>query len=294
MSQYELYKKKLEKIFNQVSKIAFKGKDAKLEYFNYIDELVEKGDYGVFSQSMYYFLQIDIDSYLDVSEVKEKTWKEVLYQLRTPFLKKLSDLYKKKKVYQSSFDIYSDDPDMVQLSLTGPLSFTFSSISGSQSISFTRQDEKLFINFLDTKLFSVDLYKANLTESPPIDIQFFQTIRNGTSSSTYQTNLPTSHSGGYVIKTYERNSFAVTNYTLSINKDGFLGQIVEKEEQVLDPKYLVQNSQYARVFGIIQSYLEVTKKGATSSVIFNENNPSLSDVQNQVNNYKYAVEYLLS
>lgn len=294
MSQYELYKKKLEKIFNQVAKIAFKGRDNKIEYTAYIDELIQKGDYGAFSQSMYYFLQIDVDMYVDVSEVKEKTWPEVLYQLRTPFLKKLSDLYKKRKVYQSSFDIYSDDPNIVQLSLDGPLSATYSSIGSSQSISFTRQDEQLFVNVLDPTIFSVEFYKTSWSTGVPTEQQFLQTIRHGTFSTTYQTNVPLSFSAEYLIRTLERNSFAITNYKFIVTKNGLLGQVYERETEQLDPKYLYLNPGFSKAFGLIQYSLEVFKVGSTSSVIINEQNPTLSDVQNQVNNYKKALDYLLS
>lgn len=294
MSQYDIYKRKIEKIFNQVAKIAFKGKDNRLEYYNYVDEIIDKGDYDAFSQSLYYFFQIEIENYNDIPGVKEKTWKEIFYQTRTPFLKKLSDFYKSKKIYQSSYDIYSDDPNIVKLELKGPLSFTYSAISGSQSIHFTRQDEKVFVNIYDPTIFSVEFYKAKIINNLPTDIEFFQTIRQGTASTIYQTNLPCSFSSEYVVKTVERNSFEITNYILSIEKNGLLGQIYEREQQVLDTKYLVQNTQYARVFGIINYYLEVKKIGSTFSVIISENNPAISDVQNQVNNYKKAIEYLLS
>ena len=92
MNQYYLYKKKLEKIFNRISKIAFKGRDNRLEYFDYIDELIQNGDYGAFEQTLYYFYQIDLDLSQDLSIIKENTWSEVVYQTTTPFLKKLSKM----------------------------------------------------------------------------------------------------------------------------------------------------------------------------------------------------------
>ena len=42
------------------------------------------------------------------------------------------------------------------------------------------------------------------------------------------------------------------------------------------------------------TYLEVTKFGATSSVIVNTENPQSSEETNLVNRYKVAVDYLLS
>ena len=48
----KLYKRKLEKIFNKVDSIATKGRDYYMDYNNYINELVEKGDYGAFQQML--------------------------------------------------------------------------------------------------------------------------------------------------------------------------------------------------------------------------------------------------
>ena len=48
-------RKKLEKIYNQIDKIATKGKDNILEYTRYIDELIVKGDYSNFEQCLYYY-----------------------------------------------------------------------------------------------------------------------------------------------------------------------------------------------------------------------------------------------
>lgn len=294
MTEYELYKRKLEKIFNQISKIAFKGKDNKLEYFNYVDELIQKGDYGVFEQCVYYFFQIDINIHADVAEVKESTWPEILFQTRTPFLTKLSKLYKEKKIYQSSFDIYSDDPNRATLSTSGPLSVTYSVTGLTASISLNRQGEKIFINVLNPNIFQIEISKTTWENNLPTDLEYTQTIRHGTYSSTYQTNIPVTHTSQYLIRTQERSSFDIKNYKFLVTKSGLLGQLYEREIYNEDVKYLMQNKMYARVMGQAKFYLEVQKIGATSSLIISEENPTLSDSQNLINNYKTAIDYLLS
>lgn len=294
MSQYELYKRKLESIFNRISKIAFKGRDNRLEYYKYIDELIEKGDYGVFEQSVYYFFQIDINQYRDVPEVKEKTWNDILYQTTTPFLKRLSKLYKEKNVYQSSYDIFSDDSNRIVINLTGPLSSTYSLIGTYSSISFTKQNENIYLNIDDNDLFSVEISKTKWVDGLPGNLGNTQLIRTGTSSNTYKTDIPTSHGSQYLVKTYKRPNYEVENYKLDIVKSGLLGQIYEVEKYVDDPSYFIKNKLYARIVGSSTFYVEAIKLGATSSVIFNIENPTLSDIQNLINNYKSAIEYLLS
>ena len=67
----KLYRRKLEKIFNKVDKIATKGKDQVIEYYKYIDELIDKGDYGAFVQMLYFFYEIDITNFTNVQDVKK-------------------------------------------------------------------------------------------------------------------------------------------------------------------------------------------------------------------------------
>ena len=142
----DLYKRKLAKIFNQVDKIATKGKDNFIEYYKYIDELVAKSDYAAFEQALYYFYQIDISTYQYLNDVKKKTWDEVLFQTKSDFLKKLSKIYKEKDVYQISYDVFTNNPGAVSITYSNPLSSTYSTTSFTQSIDNTfATDQELFV-----------------------------------------------------------------------------------------------------------------------------------------------------
>ena len=81
----KLYRKKLEKIFNRVDKLATKGRDQYIEYYKYIDELIQKGDYGAFQQMLYYFYEIDILDESSVEDVKNGTWEDILFQIKPYF-----------------------------------------------------------------------------------------------------------------------------------------------------------------------------------------------------------------
>lgn len=163
-----LYKRKLAKIFNQVDKIATKGKDNFIEYYKYIDELVAKGDYAAFEQSLYYFYQIDITVYQYLNDVKKKTWDEVLFQTKSDFLKKLGKIYKEKNVYQVSYEVFTKNPNVVSITYSNPLSSTYSSTSLTQSFLLTRDGEVFKLNVTDPKVYNVVISEAVwATQSPP-------------------------------------------------------------------------------------------------------------------------------
>jgi hypothetical protein len=156
----KLYKKKLEKILNKIDKIAAKGKDSIQEYTNYVNELVEKGDFSTFVEVLYLFYYIDVYEKIDVGEVISYSWKEILFQTKTPFLTKLSKLYKQNKIHQQSYQIYSDDPKITQLSLSNKYSSTYSVTGLSASISFFRENGNIMMKVLDNSIDSIEIKKA--------------------------------------------------------------------------------------------------------------------------------------
>lgn len=179
-------KKKVQKIFSQIDKLALKGKEQVYSYYKLIDDLIDKGDYNYFEICLFYNYNIDIRDYPNILEVKKKTWDEILFQTNPSVSKKIKKVLDTKGVYQMGFDIFR-----------------------------------------------------------------------------------------------------------SANNQN-LGKIVETEQLSDDSKYYLQNKQYARLIGTRVTYLEVTKIGATSSVLVNNENPQSSEETNLVNRYRIAVDYLLS
>jgi hypothetical protein len=169
----DLYKRKLAKIFNQVDKLATKGKDNFIEYYKYIDELIAKSDYGAFQQALYYFYQIDISDYQYLSDVKKETWKEVLFQTKSDFLKKLSKIYKERNVHQISYDVFTNNPNAVSISLSNPLSSTYSVTSFSQSISLTRDVEIFKLNVINPNIQNIIISKTiwATQSAPPLTLK---------------------------------------------------------------------------------------------------------------------------
>jgi hypothetical protein len=98
-------RRKLDKIHNQIDKIAKKGKDFLIEYHKYVDEIVDKGSYGLFEQTLYYYYSIRIDN-MDMEYVKNKTYTQILFQTNSSFLTKLKKLHDSKGIYQVGLDYF--------------------------------------------------------------------------------------------------------------------------------------------------------------------------------------------
>ena len=380
-----LYTRKLEKIFNKVGQIASKGRDNKLEYTKYIDELIEKGDFVAFQEMLSIFYQIDTLNVADVSDIKSRTWNEICFQTKSSFLQKLSKLYKQKKVYQQSYNIYSENNNIVNISISDRLTYTFSATGLTSSINFEKNGEVVDLHVYDDNITTVQVQKAvwevgDSGNEEPTNIKFFEdfqisylansfttfnpsqlnigdtftmsvtttkqyipnqlisvtwsgnyiegtiqsydsitgdtvmTITDTNGSSTYslwvvdylsgpksvkfKTSIPTTQGSTYLVTTTEKNPITFDYnkyyYKLSLELNPLLGQIYEID--IYDPNsaYLVQNKQYARLTGERKAYLQAQKLGATFSIIFDVENPALSDETNLITRYSQAISYLLS
>lgn len=104
-----MYRKKLQKIYKKLDDIASKGRDNQNEYFKYINELIDKGDYVAFEEVLLVYYQLDTSKERDVDSYKKDSWEIICQKTKSSFLSKLSNLYKQKGIYQSSFDIYKDN-----------------------------------------------------------------------------------------------------------------------------------------------------------------------------------------
>lgn len=103
-----LYKRKLNKISKKLDSISSKGKDNILEYYKYINELVDKGDYAVLEEVINLYYKIDISKYATIQDFRDLVWNEICLQTNLPILVRISKLYKSKNLYQLSNYIYKE------------------------------------------------------------------------------------------------------------------------------------------------------------------------------------------
>jgi len=104
-----LYKRKINKIYKKLDSLSSKGKDNILEYYKYINEIIEKKDYSVFEEVINLYYGIDISKYSNVSEFRDILWNEICLQTKLPLLKKISKLYNDNGIYQQSTYIFKEN-----------------------------------------------------------------------------------------------------------------------------------------------------------------------------------------
>jgi hypothetical protein len=304
-----IYRKKLDKIYNNLDKLALKGKENFVEYYSYIDELVEKGDYDSFQQCLYVYYKIDINNISDLQTVKKSAWDKICFQTDSSFLKRLKKLYDVKNVYQTSFDIYSSDNSYVNINLSQPLSITYSSTGYTQSLSVILDDDIAYIKLLNTQVNKIELYEASWENNEPTSTKFLRNYIIGTISGQYPPETPINTDISvllqkqYLIKTEERLtniSVKFSNYKLEFSKSNYLGKIIEREVYTPDTKYFIQNKQYASITGSRKTYLEVYKVDSFNPTVFATasiyayDNFDLPEDQNLITRYSNAIDYLNS
>lgn len=293
-------KKKIQKIFNQIDKLAAKGKEYILEYHKLVDELIEKGDYNYYELALFYSYAIDVKEYNSLIDVKNKTWNEILFQTNSPVSRKIKKVFDSKGVYQMGFDIFDDSLSSVVFDISGPLSTNYATTSSTQSISLAVQTKNVYISSNDALIFNYEISRADWHEVDGVDkpinesLYRIQNIRGYSTQSSYKTEIPTT-AGTYLISTETKGvEYKKFNYKVSVTRNTLLGQIKEIDTLSDDSKYYLQNKQFARLIGTRVTYLEVTKTGATQSLIIQTELANASEDTNLVNRYKIAVDYLLS
>jgi hypothetical protein len=178
-------KKKINKIYSQIDKIASVGKDNFLEYYQYVNDSVGKSDYDNLLQCLYLHYNIDIEKLHTVEDVKKKTWNQVRLLTNLTLSKKIKKFYDSKNVYQVSSNIYN-------------------------------------------------------------------------------------------------------------NNNILIGQIVEIDDYNEETKYYIKNRQFSRIMKTRRNFLEVSKIGASQSVILNDYNYNISDDENMYKKYVTAINLLIS
>ena len=93
-------RKKIQKIFNQIDRLAVKGKEQIFEYHKLIDDLISKGDYNYFDLTLFYSYNININDYLNLTDIKNKTWEEILFQTNSSISKKIKKVLDETKQEQ--------------------------------------------------------------------------------------------------------------------------------------------------------------------------------------------------
>ena len=210
------YERQLAKLNLRIERITLKGRDNYLDFSKLIDEMVEKGEWSLFEQCVYYYYGISLQNIQSIDSVKKSTWREICFQTNTSFLVKLKRLYDNNDVYQIGNDIYSNNKDFLQLDLSNPLSVTYSATNYSSSFDISRVGDVIYMNLIEKNVNYVMIERADWILSDgveiPINRSFLQDFFVGTQSNQINPNtsikleIPTDVVRDYVIYTEERQN----------------------------------------------------------------------------------------
>jgi hypothetical protein len=176
MDQKEL--KIIKKIYNQINSIAKVGKNNYLEYFYYVDELVNKGQYSDLNTSLFLNYGIDYTKYNTIYDLKNQTWDIICFQTLTPLDEKLKILYRDYNIYQLGRDIYSNDLSYYEISVSLPLSYTYSYTEYTSQFTLFEKDGQINLKLIDRDIYQIEVYKDYL----------IQIITSGTYSTLYESS----------------------------------------------------------------------------------------------------------
>jgi hypothetical protein len=100
------YKKEADKIYNKITLIAKKGRDGFLDYYIYIDEIINNNLYSVLEDVLVTKFDIDFLSYKSIDELKSKSYKTIREYTTSNFQDKLKKIFDSQGVYPIGFHFY--------------------------------------------------------------------------------------------------------------------------------------------------------------------------------------------
>ena len=100
------YRKEFNKVYKKINTIAQKGNDGVFDYYIYIDDLVDTGQYPLLEDVMSVKYRIDIRQYNSINDMKHRTFDTIRQHTISSFQSQLKALFDKRSVYPVGFHFY--------------------------------------------------------------------------------------------------------------------------------------------------------------------------------------------
>lgn len=100
------YRKEFNKIYNKIYKLAQKGTDYVFEYFLFIDELIEKGQFEILEDIMITKFEIPIKNFLSIEDFKKFSFKEIRKFTNSNTSESIKKLLDNKGVYLVGYHLF--------------------------------------------------------------------------------------------------------------------------------------------------------------------------------------------
>jgi hypothetical protein len=268
---FRSFKKDIDKVYQKIDKIAKVGRDNFQEYYNYVDDVINRSQYGVFTQVLYIKYNFDYTKYLSVTQIKQKSWSQILTRTNTSFQDGKYSLLKKNSLYQIGNILYKER-QLCQVKMIDP---------GLNNVAGIGAELKPIIAEDDNRgLLRVDVLSTgrNYTTSS------YATVSGGDPSAQVNALVR----GGLVLKVdiIASGSHHGVDYKL--------GSITEQDFYIesIDPLAYTSNIYQQNTDNKV-TYLYVDKVGSTMSMSFSAWNFDLTYDKNLLNLYTQAIDYLI-
>lgn len=260
------YKRDITKIHTRIDKMAKKGRDNFQEYYNYVDSMILKKQYGLLTQVLLIKYDFNWDKYYSAQVVKQKSWSAILFKTVTKFQDDKYSLMNNLGVYQIGLTYYKEIPQTIALVVdnTGSGAYLDPVVENGAVI-------------------RIDVLRSGQNYSTASSIN----IIGGLTPATASIPLPNGVRGGKIIKVN------ITATGSSHNQDVELGDITETEYYVNTPPSGLPNMELQEVTGNKRAYLSVLRVGTTSTATFSDWGTQSSYDRNLLALYEEAFNYLI-
>ena len=102
------YKTKYKLIYDKLTDIASIGKDNYLEFYTYINEIIENNEYSIFEDLVDEKYNMNIKKLSDISTFRDTLWYRIVEKAQPLLSTYLSNIYKLNNLYQNSTLLFKD------------------------------------------------------------------------------------------------------------------------------------------------------------------------------------------
>lgn len=170
-------KVEIDRIRTKLKKLSWLGQSGYLEYDLYISNFLHNKKLDFLYQCMDLHFDINVSDYPSFDQFKRNAWERILETSKLPFLESLTNLYKKKGVYQIGNEIRDAVGGVYTFELSETLDTSLNVLATQSKIGIGQQNGKIVVTVNDPKIYSIDIsgvtwatYSKQPTEPFEIDL----------------------------------------------------------------------------------------------------------------------------
>lgn len=150
-------KKRSEKTYKKIDSIAKKGKDGWIEYNDYIDQLINDGEYYILEYVLERYYKIDSYKYTPVDIKSNRIYDLIRFQTTSKFQENLKKLYDQNNIYSIGVNVY-------QIGLTYSI--------GKISEQTNEKDQNIIVVVKDNSVLTIDDTNISLLDKYKTAVNF--------------------------------------------------------------------------------------------------------------------------